>query len=521
MNKNQNPNEKFSYDEVSYPGLILPNTHPDRIAAIAKLYGMNPAQPEKCRVLELGCGDGTNLNWLAYNLSDSEFIGIDLAHNHIHEANKNAEELLLQNVRFYQEDVLEITKDSFGTFDYIIAHGLFSWVPEFVREKILKIYDELLNPNGVGFISYNVYPGAHRRQITNDMMRFFTRNIENPQTKVEQGVALIDLLAENVTSPVYQEILKYELESFDRRPVQNIYHDDLAEINQPFYFTEFIAEAEKNDLKFLSETDYLFSERTFLSVEIAQTISDISQNPIEYEQYTDFFECRRFRQTLLCKKGVELKENIDISDLNDLYISSFLKPALPTIDLNPDSPKEFFSKKGESVKIGHVLTKIVLMELVNAGSHPIKFSDLVTNSFEILKSQGITYENLENEVEITAQILLQSYSPNAICFHTVKSKAIDFVSEKPLASKFARWQTAHDNTVVNFYGVGLNVRDEFLQKLINLLDGTRTKDDLFNELADFMQTTEEISDKDEFLKSIAERLNLNLFVMAKLGFLIA
>ena len=357
MNEDQNNAETFAYDEVSYPGLILPNTNPDRMAAIARLYGMTPASPEKCRVLELGCGNGVNLNWMAYNLSGSEFIGVDLAKNHIIEAESSAKEIGLENVKFFQEDVLQINKGSFGTFDYIVAHGLFSWVPEFVREKVLEIYDELLNPNGVGFISYNVYPGCYRRQMVNDMMRFYTERFENPQEKIQQGTSFIGFMTENVKSPAYHEILKYEYESFSRRPASNIFHDDLAEMNQPFYFTEFLSQAAHFNLKFLSESDYLFSERSFLSGEVAQTIDNISRNPIEREQYADFFECRRFRQTLLCKKDVSLHKKVMIDDLGDFYVSSAMVSETPEIDLNPNSAKKFLSRKGEAVNIGHVLTK--------------------------------------------------------------------------------------------------------------------------------------------------------------------
>lgn len=523
MKKTQNTNEEFSYDVVSYPGIILPNAHPDRLAAIAQLYRMNPASAEKCRVLELGCGDGANLNWLAYNLPKSEFVGIDLAQNHIVEAKKNAEDLQLQNVTFLQEDVLKITEAVLGKFDYIIAHGLFSWVPDIVRQKILSLYNELLNPNGVGFISYNAYPGCYRRQIVNDLMRYYTQKFENPQEKVEQGIAFIEFLTENVKSPVYHEILKYEFDSFGRRPAQNIYHDDLAEINQPFYFTEFISEAEKHNLKFLSESDYLFSHRTFLSQELTHTIENISQTVIEQEQYADFFESRRFRQTLVCKKDVETKETINLSDLNELYVSSSLKPKSPTIDLSADSLKEFVSKKGEAVKIGHVLTKIVLMQLVNAGSHPIKFTDLINSSNEILKSQGVSYEDddLDKEIEITATILLQLYSPNAIGFHTMKSKALDYISEKPLVSKFTRWQSAKTDLVANFYGVGLNIHDDFICTLLDLLDGTRTRGDLLSELTAFVHSSKEITDKETFLENMAENLDRNLFVLAKMGFFVA
>lgn len=520
MKENQPPNDEFSYDVIAYPSQIIPQTHPDRLAAVAKLYGLNPAPPDKCRVLELGCGTGTNLNWFAYHLPESEFVGVDLAQNHIVEAKEDAEELGLQNVEFYQQDVMEIDVNTYGKFDYIIAHGLFSWVPDFVREKVLSLYDELMNPNGVGFISYNVFPGCHRRRIVRNAMRFHTRSIENPIEKVENGVGFIEFVIENNEHiPVYQGILKHEYEGFAKRPLQNIYHDDFAEINQPFYFTEFIAEAEKHNLQFLSESDYLPTKRNHLAKDVAETIKGFSQNLIEYEQYSDFLECRRFRQTLLCKKGANLEKDVKTSAIKEFYVSSELKPTSPQIDLNPNVYKEFISKKGDKVGINHNLTKIFLSSLVNAGSHPVKFDELIENAFGILSSQGIVYEDLDKEIEVTTSLLLQLYSPSAIGFHTMPSPALPFVSEKPIASQFAVWHSKQNELAANFYGIGLTVRDIFTRSLLNLLDGKRTREDLLSELTKIIESSDEIEEKETILAQLPESLDRDLFILAKMGFL--
>ncbi len=145
----------FSYDEVPYSSFTFPQTRPDRLATLGAFHGMQPAAPESCRVLELGCGDGTNLLSFAYILPGSSFLGVDLSRVHIDSANRAAGELRLKNLEFHCDDVMNLTRDGVGEFDYIIAHGLFSWVPEAVRTRILEIYAECLAPHGVGYISYN------------------------------------------------------------------------------------------------------------------------------------------------------------------------------------------------------------------------------------------------------------------------------------------------------------------------------------------------------------------------------
>jgi 2-polyprenyl-3-methyl-5-hydroxy-6-metoxy-1,4-benzoquinol methylase len=147
--------EKFSYDALPYPSKFFLQTFPNRLAAAGILYGMLPADPQHCRVLELGCGNGFNLIAQAYLSPESKFIGIDLAQTHIDLAIESARELDLTNAEFRQMDVMEMTAAEFGEFDFITAHGLFAWVPEFVRERILTIFQEMLSPNGIGYISYN------------------------------------------------------------------------------------------------------------------------------------------------------------------------------------------------------------------------------------------------------------------------------------------------------------------------------------------------------------------------------
>ncbi len=165
---------KFGYDEVPYSSFTFPQTRPDRLATLAAFLGMRPAPPERCRVLELGCGDGTNLISFAYILPDSRFVGIDLGQRHIEDAKNAATELGLTNLEFHCEDVMNFSRERYGEFDYIIAHGLFSWVPEAVRTKILKIYAECLTPQGVGHISFNAYPGCKTREMLWDMMKYYT-----------------------------------------------------------------------------------------------------------------------------------------------------------------------------------------------------------------------------------------------------------------------------------------------------------------------------------------------------------
>src|SRR5262252_399369 len=164
-----------NYDEVPYPGYTHKQTHPDRLAVIATLMGMRPAPVEHCRVLELGCGDGGNLVPMAMSLRQSEFVGFDRAAGAVQSANEVVTSLGLKNIVIKQLDVLDLPAD-LGDFDYIIAHGFYSWAPDAVKEKILAVCKKQLNPQGVAFISYNAYPGGHLTDMVRNMLLFHLRN---------------------------------------------------------------------------------------------------------------------------------------------------------------------------------------------------------------------------------------------------------------------------------------------------------------------------------------------------------
>ena len=184
-----------AYDEVLYSSYAFSQTHPDRLATLATLFGMNPTPVTQCRVLELGCGDGSNLVPMAYGLPGSEFVGVDLAARPIATGQEMSKTLGLKNITLHPLDVMTVTPD-FGQFDYIIAHGLYSWIPPAVQEKVLSICQENLTPNGIAYVSYNTYPGGHLRQMVRGMMRFHVRHLTDATQQITQSRALLKFLSD-------------------------------------------------------------------------------------------------------------------------------------------------------------------------------------------------------------------------------------------------------------------------------------------------------------------------------------
>ena len=177
-----------SYDEIPYPAGAHPQTHPDHLAMIGTLFGMEPPSVKSCRVLELGCADGGNLIPMAENLPHAEFVGIDLSQRQVADGCALVEHLGLTNICVSNCSITDVD-ESFGQFDYILAHGVFSWVPHEVQECIFELCQQLLTPQGIAYISYNTYPGWRMRGMLRDMMLYHTRRFSDPHQQVQQARA--------------------------------------------------------------------------------------------------------------------------------------------------------------------------------------------------------------------------------------------------------------------------------------------------------------------------------------------
>ncbi len=160
---------------------------------------MTPAPIEKCRVLELGCAQGGNLIPMAFNLPECEFLGVDLSPNQIAAGCEMISAVDLKNITLKQVNLLDFN-ESEGIFDYIISHGVYSWIPENVQEKIFHICRTQLNPQGIAYISYNTFPGWKMKGMIRDMMLYHSSGIKDPETKANQARALIAFLSDVVTA---------------------------------------------------------------------------------------------------------------------------------------------------------------------------------------------------------------------------------------------------------------------------------------------------------------------------------
>jgi SAM-dependent methyltransferase len=298
-----------AYQEVPYDGCAHRDTHPANLAVVAAFMGLATPSPARCRFLEIGCAEGDNLIPMAALAPDAEFVGIDLADRHIEQARAKAQRIRLRNVSFAVADLSRI-EDELGSFDYIVAHGVYSWLPDALRPVLQRQCARMLTPNGVAYISHNVYPGWHRREALRYMMLEHVRGFPDARTRIAQGRALLDFLAASSSpyDPTWKSWLEGEAAWLKDVSDSYIFHEFLAVHNRPTYFTEFIAEAREAGLQFVADASLPAAFGHLLPEPLAVDLANlVGGDRIAFEQYHDFLLNRPFRKSVLARADAPLR----------------------------------------------------------------------------------------------------------------------------------------------------------------------------------------------------------------------
>ena len=505
------PTPASLYDQVAYPTMPMAQSHPDRLATIARLLGLTPRDVHGCRVLEIGCGDGMNLIPMAHGLRGSEFVGIDLAATPIALGTAMVAALGLENVTLRQLDLMDAGEE-LGTFDYVIAHGVYSWVPEPTRDRLLAVCRARLAPHGVAYVSYNVYPGGHLRQAVRRVLQFHIETIEDPQEAIAQARALARFIAE---SPARGErddpALRREMQAMLDREPEALFHDDLAPVNDPVYFHEFVAHASRHGLQFLAEATFSDSqERTYPS-ETVQAMQQLTGgNALLTEQYLDFLKNRRFRQSLLCRREIVLERRLRREVVPDLYVGS---PAQPTTE-RPDVVSSgvvatFAGPRGSGLSTDAPLAKAALLRLGQIWPQTLHFSALLRTTLDAL---GRTDDGSPAEATALVDILLAAYAAGVIELGTSPPCFVREPGPRPVANPVARLQLERGASVVTtLRHTSVEVVDELTRRLLRSMDGTRTREGLRLEMTKHAAPSIEITEADIELK-VVEAARLALLV---------
>ena len=467
-----NEQTRNSYDQVPYISQAFANTQPYHLAVIATLFGLSTPSIENARVLEIGCSFGGNIIPFAIANPQAEIIGLDLAQVQVNAGNQIIQQLGLKNIKLRQQDISDYQGD-LGKFDYIICHGVFSWVPQFVQDKIIDMIKSSLKEDGLAVISYNTNPGWKNISILRDMMMFRTKflqkqgvQMDSSELLVDYGKKAVDFLQEY---SVLGQHLSSHINNLKTKTTHYLFHEYFETFNQAFYLYDFNTMLEEKGLMHLSDSDInktipIYSHQDKKINMDATLENECLGDRIAKEQYYDYLCDQQFRSSIIGHKDkiekAKVSKNIKCENLDKLYIR--LKDGFKKLE---DGSYQF-SHQTLSKDYQWIIEKLVQ-------SYP--------NTMSIKELYALSQEEEQQQMKLYTQALFLIYNKFVETFVTPMSISLP---EKPCLK--AGWKNYFnyfintDNPVISlasFNGIIINI-EKFQLQLLSLLDGTQTEEDL-------------------------------------------
>ena len=361
------------YKELGYKSYPFPFTTPAYLEAYGALVGLNTPPAKTARVLELGATYGGNIISQAVHNPEATFVGIELSQDQVEKGNKIISDAKLDNVSLVQGDILNFD-ETLGTFDYIIAHGFYSWISDEMKDKLLDIISNHLADNGIAYVSYNTYPGWHTMEEVRQLMLFANRGHDELTHKEKV------LRGKTVGSLVGSQILNYDnlkernskflgaLRSVMQKDDYYVGHDHLEPHNDPCYFYQFNDHLKAHNLSYVCDADLTLSMVRTYDESIADKLEKLAPNSqADQEQYLDFMLDTTFRKSIICKADAAKNINYDIA--------------------NPD--------KVNTVPVRTIVNSFVFQILFDEESLEMFENELVRDTFQALIKDGGTFNMIE------------------------------------------------------------------------------------------------------------------------------
>jgi ubiquinone/menaquinone biosynthesis C-methylase UbiE len=308
------------YDETPYEALPHPASHPARLATVATFFGHAAPNVETCSALEVGCNDGSNLIPMAVSLPAARFVGCDLSPRALDVGRRTIAELGLANITLVEGNLAELAR-AHGQFDFIVAHGVYSWVPPDVRDALFALAARRLTRDGILYVSFNVLPGCRVRQAAWDALHHHVDRIENPRARFDAARELARLIADGATATKESDqALRAEFRAIAQHTDSELAHDDLAVPNEPVLFQTFVQHAAGHGLRYVADAELQTMAATGISAEAKEWLSTLGA--LDREQYLDFLRLRRFRQSLLVRADAPTATTERSQSLRAMHVSA-------------------------------------------------------------------------------------------------------------------------------------------------------------------------------------------------------
>ena len=448
------------YDELPYADYAFPRTHPEHLFAVSALCG-RPAPPfARCRVLELGCARGANLLPMALDLPESRFVGVDLSAVQVAEARDRAAALGLANVSFRAESIEALSDDE--PFDYVLCHGVYSWVPPAVRDAILAACRDRLRPDGVAYVSFNALPGWNALRTLRDYLREHCPPgpARERLARARRALAVLDASLRADASP-WSAWMRAELRALADADDAYLFHEHLEAVNDAVYLRDFAAHARAHGLAWLADADLRVA---------APSLRPGSGDPLALAQSVDFTLNRRFHAALLVP-AASAAGRADPAALARLQLATRAAP--PDADaaaLTDDRAVTFPGDDGPTV-LRDPWMKCALAALAAEDRRPLSYAALSAAAAARL---GLDRRAALSAAAARAPAALELLFDGALSLHAGPARYAEAAGLRPRASPLARSQARASELVTTLRHTRLAVPDP-VRAVLRLADGTRDR----------------------------------------------
>jgi SAM-dependent methyltransferase len=462
-----------AYERVSYPPLVHPLTDVARIEMICKLVGLPVTSAQDANVLDIGCGSGVNLLVMAERFPRSRFVGIDFSEHAIAKARDLARHAQLSNVRFEHADLLQWNPGD-SRYDIIIAYGLFSWVSDPVKERLLQVCQQCLTPRGVACISYMTYPGCKQLDAFRDLLCLRTETLNNPTERVTEAHRLLDFLQrafEQLPNWSHSRHLQDLAEGIRRKAPEFLLLDDLGVVRDPCYFLQFVQWAAEHELQYLADCDFPMMFLENLPPQTARELAAWKLGQLETEQIIDYIVNRSFRCSLVARtENTSQAGKLNAGVMRKLYYKPILNPVAPGM---PDDRKcVFATATGERVEVLGTTVIEFLRALSQRPENCSSFEDIVRLAQQRV-GRAFTVSELDHLCDdLTLQLIRrQIYATAHPCFPTRP------LPTHPRLTPLRMLLTQQLGILPTAFQEAIQLSEE-QQAFCKLLDGTRSLDRL-------------------------------------------
>ena len=447
---------RTTYDEVRYSNFPYAQTHPDRLATVGALHGVSAPDPSTARVLEIGCGAGGNIIAMAVSTPGIQALGVDLAATAVEEGRRGIEAVGIANAQLRQGDISDLRGGELGDFDYIVAHGVYTWIPEPVRDHLLELIHSHLAPDGLAYVSYNANPGGHMRRALREMGLWHAGDAPSPVALADRAQELYRFVWENRagTKDWWGGLLESQLKALADGPTSRLVHDELSEFWAPAWFSDVMRRAAAAGLAYVGDADLATMLPERLPAGVVDDVDAFAGGDrLRREQLIDILRCVFFRMSVLCRDSLRPQPGPVTDALRELHYAS--RRAEP----------------GEAQPEG--LLGSVLALLRSRAPDTVSFS-------ELRAATGSDPDEL-------CEALRDAFLGELVMPHRTPLRALDVSQvEKPFASRLARWQAREQQDVTTMAYTTVRMEEPAARVLVGLLDGTRDREAI---RADFREQT--------------------------------